>query len=465
VEALLTNSSGWLRERVAFILSYLRLRRTLKSEIRQLGPWYQPISLGCGLNAAARDKTGHRYRFWSLDRGVRKWETFVRPNLPFELADKRVLELGCNAGLFLVECVKQGAREAVGIEKDDHYYRQARFVAGSLMRLYGRYYPIRVYQGSIEEFAYEALGKFDLALLLNVVYHIGKTAGRNSLTGDEIATIQVETLRRLARVAEYLLFQANPLKDEGRGKGKGSLLNLVDHAGLKVVKEVTYNHPRGYILLTKSEAYHKTEAFPLTRMMSKYFLPAGKSAERELVDLYVKCGRNGFDITQTRYYRLRTGQLDWLTPGVAHLPVFLDRSPAYWVMPWSYKYRERGSENNKKRVKTFPMVYERFVALIDSILERGFDPSKSIIPGYQLIHPEWGEVFIYTDGNQRMGVLSYLAAGSDDGNLMIPVQIRQVLEREKMLDYPLTKQLMEEGHFTEKDVFRWFDNAFWFLKE
>ena len=106
--------SDWLKFGPAFFLNHLRWRGQIKGEMTELSPWYQPINFGFGLKTVVRDKTGHRYRSWSLDRGTRKWQAFIRPNLPFDLADKRVLEIGCNAGLFLIECVKQGAREAIG---------------------------------------------------------------------------------------------------------------------------------------------------------------------------------------------------------------------------------------------------------------------------------------------------------------------------------------------------------------
>jgi len=449
-----------VERKVVQIKTHLQLRREIQDEITGLAPWYQPINFGYGLWTVAVDKAGHRYTSRSLDRGIAKWNTFIKPNLPFDLAGKRVLELGCNAGLFLVECVRAGAREAAGIEKGDHYYRQARFVTRTFSRLRGRYYPVRVFRGAMEDFDYESLGKFDLALLLNVIYHIGKSADYSHLSNDEIAALQIETLHRVSGVARYLLFQANPLEDEGRGKGKDSLLELVHRAGLMIVKETVYDHPRGYILLTRSEKYQDRETFPIKRMISKYFLPAHLNAEREVVDLHTRYGRDGFDITQTRYYRLRTAQIDWRAPGVAHLPASLDREPIYWVMPWCYKRRERNQRNTLARIKAFPQVYARFLDLIDSILDGGFDPARSIIPGYRLVHPDYGDVFIYVDGNQRMGVLSYLAERLPDGNLEVPVEIRQVVERERLLGYPLTRQLIEEGYFTEGDALRWFDNAF-----
>ncbi|VAX19876.1 hypothetical protein MNBD_NITROSPINAE04-1073, partial [hydrothermal vent metagenome] len=77
--------------------------------------------------------------------------------------------------------------------------------------------------------------------------------------------------------------------------------------------------------------------------------------------------------------------------------------------------------------------------------------------------PEFGSVFQYIDGNRRMGALSNYADRHCDGEMEIPVAVRQTIHRDKLLSYPLIKQLINEGRFTESDVYKWFDNAFWFL--
>ena len=437
------------------------LRRELKADIDRLSPWYQPISFGYGLETVAVTKSGARYTTSSLDRGIQKWKSFIEPNLPFDLAGKRILEVGCNAGLFLNEGVRQGAREAIGIEKDDRYYQQARFVARTFSRLKDSYHPVRIFQGAMEDFDYEsAFGKFDLAFLLNVIYHIGKSDDYAHLSEEDVFKLQVSTLRSLSRAAKYLLFQANQLEDEGRGKGRESLMAIINAAGLVIEKETTYDHPRGLIVLARSDALPETESFPIKRMLSKYFLPAHQNAEREVVDLVEEKGQDGFEIAQTRYYRLRTAQDDWLTPGVAHLPEGLDQPPKYWIVPWSVKPKTADDKEIKNRLKAFPETYAKFLALISSMLESGFDEKGAAIPGFRLAHPEYDDVFIYTDGNHRMGVLSHIADTHKSGELDIPIFTQQVIEREKLLNYPLVQQLIEEGFFTPDDVIRWFDNAF-----
>ena len=445
------------------LLRHVRSRSWIKAELIRLEPWYQPVRFGWGLASRPTAKTGKLGRLAALrsdDRGLAKWREFVEPSLPFSPAGRRILEVGCNAGVFLQECVRHGAREAVGIEKDDHYYGQATFVNRAFGALLGRYRPVRLYQGSMETFDYSLLGRFDLALLLLVIYHIGKSEDYSDLTPSAIRDLQVGTLRRLAEASRFQLFQANPLNDEGRGKGRDSLLELVKSAGLQVERERVYNHPRGYLLLTKSAVYSDRELFPVRRMVSKYFLRADQSAERRLVDQYVDCGQERVDVETSTYYGLRTGMLDWGHPGVARFPQDLDIAPEFWIMPWCVKRREIGERQQRARVRGFPQVLRKFYLLIDRILQEGENTAEHPIPGYRLAHPDHEDIFLYIDGNHRMGVLSHLAERSGQPDMEIHVEVRQVIERGKLLDYPLTQQLVAEGQFTEPDVFRWFDHAF-----
>ena len=389
-------------------------RRDLVGELaREMGalePWYQPVDLGHGLVAPARDKNGRLYSpRLSLDRGLGKWRRFVEPNLPVPLEGARVVEVGCNAGLHLVECLRRGAREAIGLEVDEHYHRQARFVANALGRLRGGYVPLRVYRGAMESFEWQLTGRFDLALLLNVIYHVGRVRGERLLTPEETFEQQVAAVRGVAEVAQHLVFAANPLADEGFGKGSESLRAIVDAAELEVVHTASARHPRGYVLVARSRTYREeTPEVPVELMVNKYFLPAAQSAEREFADRVAAGGEA--DAESSRYFRLRTAADDWRAPGQASLPEGLEREPDYWVVPWACKPRRPDPAERDARRRAFPDLERRFRDLRDSLASRGFDPALGRVRAFRLIHPEHGEVYQYIDGNQRVGVMAHLAA-------------------------------------------------------
>ena len=125
-------------------MKYLRLRKQINADIKDLDPWYQPIHFGHGIFSRASSKNGKLSFLRSIgtfDRGIRKWYKFIKPNLPFDLKGKRVLEIGCNAGLFLQQSIKEGAIEGVGIEKDDRYYAQAKFTSKAISDLTSSFNP------------------------------------------------------------------------------------------------------------------------------------------------------------------------------------------------------------------------------------------------------------------------------------------------------------------------------------
>lgn len=65
------------------------------------------------------DRTGSR--FWNEG----KWENFIAPLLPEDCTDQTLVEMGCDAGLFLKMAKDRGFRHVVGVEKNKTPYRAA----------------------------------------------------------------------------------------------------------------------------------------------------------------------------------------------------------------------------------------------------------------------------------------------------------------------------------------------------
>ncbi|MDA8792872.1 class I SAM-dependent methyltransferase [Bacteriovoracaceae bacterium] len=228
------------------------LKNKLQHQIDDLNPWYQPIEFAAGLKTVPVTKNGDKVSLRDIDRGLRKWKKFIKPSLPFELEGKTILDCGCNAGLFLVQAIKEGASKCYGIEVDDHYHKQTHFVRDAFSEIDNKKYNIEIFQSSFEDFDYDQLGKVDITFFFNTIYHIGRaTHADKSL--DDILNIQSEMLKRVSKVTEYILFQSNAHRDEGRGKGKDSLHQIIDASGLEIVYENDYNHARGLMTLAKKK--------------------------------------------------------------------------------------------------------------------------------------------------------------------------------------------------------------------
>ncbi|HEX8303154.1 TIGR04290 family methyltransferase [Sphingomonas sp.] len=135
-----------------------RLDRTrdLKRRIEALGPWFQNIQIH-GVPTAPDHFLGDYPAF--------KFARFADA-LPKDLAGKSVLDIGCNAGFYSFEMKRRGAGEVVGIDSDERYLEQARFVASELGYADVEFRNLSVYDVG-------ALGrKFDVVIFMGVLYHL-----------------------------------------------------------------------------------------------------------------------------------------------------------------------------------------------------------------------------------------------------------------------------------------------------
>ena len=58
-------------------------------------------------------------------------EEFDKIGLPKDLKGQTVLDIGCNAGAYLLECRKRGAKHLVGVEPNEHWKQIADKVLSS----------------------------------------------------------------------------------------------------------------------------------------------------------------------------------------------------------------------------------------------------------------------------------------------------------------------------------------------
>ena len=76
-----------------------------------------------------------------------------------------MLDIGCNAGFYSVELKSRGASRVLGVDVDDRYLTQARFVA-SVLGLEIEFEKRSVYD--VDQIA----GQFDYVLFMGVFYHL-----------------------------------------------------------------------------------------------------------------------------------------------------------------------------------------------------------------------------------------------------------------------------------------------------
>lgn len=162
------------------------LESWIQAGIEGYQQWYQHVDFGGGIEAHVTTPPN-----WSptphlnVDAGLDRWNAIVKHHIP-NVAGMRVLDLGCNVGLYCIELARMGAREVIGVDRDlsirqrtgglprVNLVSQAEFVkrAIELRDGKGTHFPINYKAIDFRNLAeIQELGYFDLILALNVVYH------------------------------------------------------------------------------------------------------------------------------------------------------------------------------------------------------------------------------------------------------------------------------------------------------
>ena len=127
----------------------------LRQRIEELGPWFHNMRLS-GVETAPGHFLG--------DYPEVKFASF-RDAIPADLTGRTVLDIGCNAGFYSFEMKRRGATRVLGVDTDEHYLRQARFVA--------QVSGVDVEFRKLGVWDVGALGeKFDLVIFMGVLYHL-----------------------------------------------------------------------------------------------------------------------------------------------------------------------------------------------------------------------------------------------------------------------------------------------------
>lgn len=180
----------------------------LKQGIDGYQQWYQCVDFGNG--AIAHVTSPPRWEpnpDLDAGAGMDRFDFIIKRNLP-DLKDLRVLDLGCNVGLYSIALAKLGAREVIGVDRGPSIRQrtgrlpyvdlvsQANFVKSAFEILERTAFPITYRAIDFRDLGQlESLGHFDLILALNVVYHELDRAP--------------ELVSALSRMTRYLLLQSS----------------------------------------------------------------------------------------------------------------------------------------------------------------------------------------------------------------------------------------------------------------
>ncbi|MFC5037509.1 TIGR04290 family methyltransferase [Tianweitania sediminis] len=175
----------------------------IEQRIDQLGPWFHNIELQGHWTAPHHFLGNYPHE---------KWRRF-RHAIPHDLTGKSVLDIGCNAGFYSLEMKRRGATRVLGIDSDDHYLAQSRFVA-EIAGADIEFRKLSVFDvGAINE-------KFDLVLFMGVFYHLRHPLLALDLIREHVARdmLVFQTMQRgsmdVSRVASDYPFEEEAIFDE-----------------------------------------------------------------------------------------------------------------------------------------------------------------------------------------------------------------------------------------------------------
>ena len=219
----------------------------IKAGIVGYKQWYQPVDFGDGVYAHVTvppnwDSSPELDEFSGLSR----WNYIVKRNIP-DVTGMRVLDVGCNVGVFSLELFKLGAREVIGIDRDfdipqkpdflprQNIVSQAKFVRDAIA-LKGNYsFNVEYKPINFSDYnSYLNLGTFDLIMALNVAYH--------ELDGME------DMLRTLGSMTNTLVLQTalshgSPIKEWASLPKHVEILTKIGFTSIEIDSPVGYEQP------------------------------------------------------------------------------------------------------------------------------------------------------------------------------------------------------------------------------
>lgn len=133
--------------------------------------FYQPLEFGNGIvaNNWAGEHTGNAFEF-----GLKKWHYIIERNLP-DIQGMRVLDVGCNSGLYCIQLARNGAREVVGIDSEltwKPWKEQACFYKEAIEWRCETTYNVKYIDAHMSTIPELNLGKFDLVIALCCIYYL-----------------------------------------------------------------------------------------------------------------------------------------------------------------------------------------------------------------------------------------------------------------------------------------------------
>jgi tRNA A-37 threonylcarbamoyl transferase component Bud32 len=173
-------------------LTWRRVQNALRSDMAKDNR-YSPAYFGYGL------KGGSLLKNWV---GFGRWNFILSRSLPV-LEGARVLDLGSNDAYHSLQALRNGAKEAVAVERNPQAIERGMWLKQVFEWADNKDYSFRYIQADMSEIPQMDLGRFDLVMALCSIYY---------LDDSEISRL----IRHIRSVSDTMLLMCNTEEDIGR---------------------------------------------------------------------------------------------------------------------------------------------------------------------------------------------------------------------------------------------------------
>ena len=181
-------------------------KEQIKEKIEALKPWFHNIHLPGDIQTAPDHFLGDFPKF--------KWEA-IKTSIPEDLSGWKVLDIGCNAGYYTFELAKRGAR-VTGIDLDNHYLRQASWVAETL----GLDDRVEFRQMQVYDLARENT-TYDMIWFMGVFYHLRYPMLALDIVAEKVSRLMVFQTLSLNEEEEVITEKDYPFNERQVMESKG----------------------------------------------------------------------------------------------------------------------------------------------------------------------------------------------------------------------------------------------------
>lgn len=209
-------------------LTYKRIKdRIARKDVPGMANLYAPVYFGYGLRIG---------KLWDVNVGCGRWYFILRDALP-SLDGKRILSVGANNGSNEIQMLRHGATEVIGVEIDDQWIAQGRFLKEAFEWADNRPYNFKYIHTDMAKLPSMDLGTFDTAIALCSLYYLD----------DED---MVRVAQHISTITDTFVVQCNIRRSIGRPDShsyeKASVeyvIELLQHAGFSALELIA---PKGY---------------------------------------------------------------------------------------------------------------------------------------------------------------------------------------------------------------------------